>query len=80
MAAADVLTDVTLTVKKNGAVLATVTDSVAGYCARVYEQNEQYRELADALLIYGLSARDYFFTPTTAELEAYELPVIRVSL
>jgi hypothetical protein len=78
MAASDAETNVTLTVRSGSTVLATVTDSVAGCCARAYEQ-PALRDLSDAALIYGLSARDYFFEPITVELEKYELPVIRVS-
>ena len=73
MAAADVQTDVTLTVEKAGETLATVTDSIAGYCARVYQSNAETRELVDAVLVYGLSARDYFFEPVMIR-EENEMP------
>ena len=63
MAAADVKTDVTLTVEKAGSAIATVTDSIASYCSRVYGSHPEVQDLADAVLIYGLSARDYFYKP-----------------
>ena len=50
----------TLTVEKAGSPIATVTDSIASYCARVYASHAEVRDLADAVLVYGLSARDYF--------------------
>ena len=73
MAAADVQTDVTLTVEKAGSTVATVTDSIASYCARVYSSHADTRDLTDAMLIYGLSARDYFFEPVMVR-EENEMP------
>lgn len=78
MAAADAETNVTLTVCRGSTAIATVTDSIAGCYARTYD-TEALRELSDAALIYGLSARDLFYAPVEAELDQYELPVIRVS-
>ena len=73
MAAADVQTDVTLTVEKAGSPIAAVTDSIASYCARVYASHAETRDLTDAMLIYGLSARDYFFEPLMVR-EENEMP------
>ena len=72
--AADVLTAVTLTVEKDGSTLACVTDSVASYCARVQLERPETAALADALLIYGLSAQEHFGMPAPAA-EENELPV-----
>lgn len=71
MAAADVLENVTLTVTASDSTIATMTDSIASYCARVYQSSPDVQELVDAMLIYDLSARDYFYelTPTLGENE-----------
>ena len=71
MAAADVLENVTLTVTASDSTIATMTDSIASYCARVYQSSPDVRGLVDAMLIYDLSARDYFYelTPTLGENE-----------
>jgi len=74
MAAADVRTNVTLTVKKGGSTIATVTDSIASYCARVYDLYPNTQELVDSVLVYGLSANDYFFEPILVR-EENEMPV-----
>lgn len=77
MAAADVQTNVTLTVMNGEAQIAKVTDSIAGYCARVYAKNPgnaALHEVVDATLVYGLSARDYFFESTLVG-EENELPI-----
>ena len=63
MAAADVQTEVTLTVEKAGVTVAKIKDSIASYCARVHALHEEARDLADALLVYGLSAQEHFYRP-----------------
>ena len=72
--AADILTNVTLTMEKNESAIATVTDSVASYCARVQREQPETAALADALLIYGLSARAHFGIALPAA-EENEMPV-----
>ena len=72
--AADVLTNVTLTVEKNGSALARVTDSVASYCARVQLEQPETAGLADALIVYGLSALEHFGRPKPAVGEN-EMPI-----
>ena len=77
MAAADVETRVTLTVKQGDKTILSVTDSIAGYCARAYDRYESVHALADSMLVYGLSARDYFYDiyePTLGR-EENEMPV-----
>lgn len=73
MAAADVKTPVTLSVR-GADEIASVTDSVTGYCARVHETQQDAHDLADELLSYGLSARAHFYQnhPTPGE---NELPI-----
>ena len=72
--ASDILTEVTLTVEKAGSTLASVKDSVASYCARVQLAEPETASLADALLCYGLSAREHFGRPKPTAGEN-ELPI-----
>ena len=74
MAAADVKTEVTLTVLKDASGIATVKDTVASYCARVYDTQEEAHALSDAVMFYGLSARAYFYKSVPSAGEN-ELPI-----
>lgn len=65
--AADICSDVTVTLRQGGQDLVTVTDSIADYTARtvqnriaaVEEKEIALRDLADAMMIFGLAAADY---------------------
>ena len=61
VAAADVKSPVTLSVSNDSGEIASVTDSVVSYCARVHEAQQDAHDLADQLLSYGLSAFAYFY-------------------
>ena len=55
--ATDIFIPLTVTIQKDGNTIATITDSVASYCARLYaEGGEKNMLLADALLNYGVAS------------------------
>ncbi|MBQ7565758.1 MAG: hypothetical protein IJT18_01440 [Oscillospiraceae bacterium] len=76
--AADAACLVTVTLRRGGETLVSASDSVANYTARL-KNEPQSQPLADAMLTYGLAARQYF-TPIAldkpGEGEEIELPIL----
>lgn len=58
VAAEDIFASISIEVKDGERTLATATDSVASYCARLYNSgDETAQKMANAVILYGLAAK-----------------------